>query len=137
MSVWMQSAPYDLRGSDWNQRRDTLGDTVVNLIEEYAPGFKNSILHRQILTPFDLEQEYGLTGGHSTMPKWLSTKSSSCARFPVGRAITRRSKIFTSAVPARIPAAALPASPAITPPRKSSRIVLAKSSFHLGFFRLP
>jgi phytoene dehydrogenase-like protein len=37
---------------------------VVNLIEEYAPGFKNSVLHRQILTPLDLEQEYGLTGGH-------------------------------------------------------------------------
>ena len=42
MSVGMQSAPYDLRGSDWNQQRDTLGDTVVHLIEEYAPGFKNS-----------------------------------------------------------------------------------------------
>jgi phytoene dehydrogenase-like protein len=64
MSVGMQSAPYDLRGSDWNQQRDTLGDTVVHLIEEYAPGFKNSVLHRQILTPLDLEQEYGLTGGH-------------------------------------------------------------------------
>ena len=64
MSVWMQSAPCDLRGSDWNQRRDSLGDTVVNLLEAYAPGFKNLILHRQILTPLDLEQEYSLTGGH-------------------------------------------------------------------------
>ena len=64
MSVWMQSAPCDLRGSDWNQRRDSLGDTVLNLLEAYAPGFKNLILHRQILTPLDLEQEYGLTGGH-------------------------------------------------------------------------
>ena len=64
MSIWMQSAPYDLRGSDWSQQRDTLGDTVVNLLEEYAPGFKNSVLHRQILTPLDLEQEYGLRGGH-------------------------------------------------------------------------
>jgi len=64
MSVWMQSAPCDLRGSDWNQRRDALGDTVVNLLEAYAPEFKNLILHRQILTPLDLEQEYGLTGGH-------------------------------------------------------------------------
>jgi len=64
MSIWMQSAPYDLRDGDWNERRDTLGDTVVNLLEEYAPGFKNSVLHRQILTPLDLEQEYGLRGGH-------------------------------------------------------------------------
>lgn len=64
MSVWMQSAPYNLRNADWNEARDGLGDTVANLIEEYAPGFKNSILHRQVLTPLDLEQTYGLTGGH-------------------------------------------------------------------------
>ncbi len=64
MSVWTQFAPYDLRGSNWNNQRDTLGDTVVDLIEEYAPGFKDSILHRQVLTPLDLEQDFGLTGGH-------------------------------------------------------------------------
>lgn len=63
-SVWMQSAPYHLRGSDWNSQRDLLGDTVINLIDDYAPGFKNSILHRQVLTPLDLEQTYGLTEGH-------------------------------------------------------------------------
>jgi phytoene dehydrogenase-like protein len=64
MSVWMQSAPYHLRESNWPRQRDALGDTVVNIIEEYAPGFKNSILHRQVLTPLDLEQTYGLTEGH-------------------------------------------------------------------------
>lgn len=64
MSVWMQSAPYRLRESNWNAQRDTLGETVANVIEEYAPGFKNSILHRQVLTPLDLEETYGLTGGH-------------------------------------------------------------------------
>ena len=64
MSVWMQSAPYQLRESNWNNQRDVLGDAVVNVIEDYAPGFKNSILHRQVLTPLDLEQIYGLTGGH-------------------------------------------------------------------------
>jgi phytoene dehydrogenase-like protein len=64
MSVWMQSAPYHLRETGWDQQRSLLGDTVVNVIEEYAPGFKNSILHRQVLTPLDLEQVYGLTGGH-------------------------------------------------------------------------
>jgi len=64
MSVWMQSAPYDLRDSNWHDQRNALGDIVVNLIEEYAPGCKNSILHRQVLTPLDLEQTYGLTGGH-------------------------------------------------------------------------
>lgn len=64
MSVWMQSAPYHLREGDWNSQRDLLGDTVINLIEGYAPGFKNSILHRQVLTPLDLEETYGLTEGH-------------------------------------------------------------------------
>lgn len=64
MSVWMQYAPYDLRQSNWHGQREVLGDTVVDLIEEYAPGFKDSILHRQVLTPLDLERVFGLTGGH-------------------------------------------------------------------------
>jgi phytoene dehydrogenase-like protein len=64
MSVWMQSAPYKLREGTWQEQRDTLGDTVLDVIEEYAPGFKSSILHRQVLTPLDLEETYGLTGGH-------------------------------------------------------------------------
>jgi len=64
MSIWMQSAPYHLRDGDWQQQRDALGDAVIDTIEEYAPGFKASILHRQILTPLDLEETYGLTGGH-------------------------------------------------------------------------
>jgi phytoene dehydrogenase-like protein len=64
MSVWMQYAPYHLNGHDWHEQREALGDVVVNLIEQYAPGFKNSILHRQVLTPWDLEQVYALTEGH-------------------------------------------------------------------------
>jgi phytoene dehydrogenase-like protein len=64
MSVWMQYAPYHLKGRSWSEEREALGDTVVNLIEDHAPGFKNSILHRQVLTPLDLEETYGLTGGH-------------------------------------------------------------------------
>lgn len=64
MSVWMQSAPYHLRDDDWQQQRDALGDAVIDAIEDYAPGFKDSILHRQVLTPLDLETEYGLSEGH-------------------------------------------------------------------------
>ena len=64
MSVWMQSAPYHLRDGDWQQQRDALGDAVIGAIEDYAPGFKDSILHRHILTPLDLETEYGLSEGH-------------------------------------------------------------------------
>ena len=64
MSVWMQSAPYHLRDGGWQQQRDALGDAVIEAIENYAPGFKSSILHRQILTPLDLENEYALGEGH-------------------------------------------------------------------------
>jgi phytoene dehydrogenase-like protein len=64
MSVWMQSAPYHLKESNWNDQRQALGDRVTDLLETYAPGFKNSILHRQVLTPLDLEQTFGVTGGH-------------------------------------------------------------------------
>jgi phytoene dehydrogenase-like protein len=64
MSVWMQSAPYHLKESNWNDQRQALGDSVTDILESYAPGFKNSILHRQVLTPLDLEQTFGVTGGH-------------------------------------------------------------------------
>jgi phytoene dehydrogenase-like protein len=64
MSVWMQSAPYALRESNWHEQRDPLGDLVINVIEQHASGFKNSVLHRQVLTPVDLEEVYGLSGGH-------------------------------------------------------------------------
>lgn len=64
MSVLIQYAPYDLRESTWNQQRDTLGNMVINLLDEYAPGFKDSVLHRQVLTPVDLEETFGLTEGH-------------------------------------------------------------------------
>jgi phytoene dehydrogenase-like protein len=64
MSVWMQSAPYHLKEGNWNDQRQALGEGVTDILESYAPGFKNSILHRQVLTPMDLEQTFGVTGGH-------------------------------------------------------------------------
>jgi phytoene dehydrogenase-like protein len=66
MSVFVQYAPYKLKdGADqWPKHREAFGDTVVNTIEEFAPGFKQSILHRQVLTPWDLEQNFGLTEGN-------------------------------------------------------------------------
>jgi phytoene dehydrogenase-like protein len=64
MSVWAQAAPYHLTSGDWAGERDGLGDIVAATIENYAPGFRNLILHRQILTPLDLEQRFALTEGH-------------------------------------------------------------------------
>jgi phytoene dehydrogenase-like protein len=64
ISIWMQYAPYTLRQGTWPEEREKLGDAVIDLVEQYAPGFKSSIMHRQVLTPLDLEQHFSLTGGH-------------------------------------------------------------------------
>jgi phytoene dehydrogenase-like protein len=63
MSIYMQYAPYKLKG-DWNSQRGALGDAVVNTLAEYAPSLPGLVLEGQILTPKDLEDTYGLTGGH-------------------------------------------------------------------------
>src|ERR1700722_6779440 len=64
MSIYMQYAPYKLKGSDWDSQRVALGDTVVKTLAQYAPNLPELILTHQIITPQDLEDTYGLTGGH-------------------------------------------------------------------------
>lgn len=62
MSIYMQYAPYKLKG-DWEEQRKALGQTVVQTLTQYAPNLPELILTHQILTPHDLEEKYGLTGG--------------------------------------------------------------------------
>jgi phytoene dehydrogenase-like protein len=70
MSVIAQYAPYVLRGhrgqpaADWDVARENLGDTIISVVESVAPGIGKLVTHRQVLTPLDLERQYGLTGGH-------------------------------------------------------------------------
>lgn len=65
MSVFVQYVPPKVHGKPWtNELRDQFGQTVVNQIEEYAPGFKDLILHMEVRTPQDLEEEVGLTEGN-------------------------------------------------------------------------
>jgi phytoene dehydrogenase-like protein len=64
MSCFVQYAPYHLREGNWDDQREAFGDTVVNTISEYAPNLKDIILHRQVVTPLDLEREWGLTEGN-------------------------------------------------------------------------
>ena len=64
MSIYMQYAPFKLKGTDWNTQREALGDTVIKTLSEYAPDLPGLIEARQIITPQDLEETYGLTGGH-------------------------------------------------------------------------
>jgi phytoene dehydrogenase-like protein len=63
-SVFVQYAPYHLRDGSWEQEREKLGDVVVDTIAEYAPNVRDAIVHRQVLSPFDLEQRFGLTHGN-------------------------------------------------------------------------
>jgi phytoene dehydrogenase-like protein len=62
MSIYMQYAPYKLKG-DWESQRKALGQTVVQTLAQYAPNLPELILTHQIITPQDLEDIYGLTGG--------------------------------------------------------------------------
>ncbi len=62
MSVYMQYAPYKLKG-DWEEQRKALGQTVVQTLAPYAPNLPELILTHQIITPLDLEEVYGMTGG--------------------------------------------------------------------------
>ena len=64
MSIYMQYAPYKLRDADWGSQREALGDAVVRTLAEYAPELPGLIEAREVITPKDLEQTYGLTGGH-------------------------------------------------------------------------
>jgi phytoene dehydrogenase-like protein len=64
MSVYMQYAPYTLKNSDWESQHKALGETVVKAMAQYAPNLPQVILRHQIITPKDLEETYGLTGGH-------------------------------------------------------------------------
>ena len=64
MSIHVQFAPYKLKEGDWTGRRDEFADNVIEQLEKYAPGLRDSIVARQVITPRDLEETYGLSGGH-------------------------------------------------------------------------
>jgi len=73
LSCFVQYAPYHLKGrpeglrdedASWDEKRDAFGDTVIDTIAEYAPNIRDIILHRQVLTPLDIERQFGLTEGN-------------------------------------------------------------------------
>jgi phytoene dehydrogenase-like protein len=65
MSCFVQYAPYDLEpGTTWDEQRDAFGETVIDTIAEYAPNIRDIILHRQVLTPLDIERDFGLSEGN-------------------------------------------------------------------------
>jgi phytoene dehydrogenase-like protein len=64
MGIFLQYTPYRLAEGSWRERKERYADRVMDLIEEYAPGFQSLVRHRQVLSPLDMEEIYGLTGGN-------------------------------------------------------------------------
>jgi phytoene dehydrogenase-like protein len=64
MSIFVQYAPYHLTGGWTDAKREAFGDAVVDTLARYAPNIKSRILHRQVLTPADIERITGLSEGN-------------------------------------------------------------------------
>lgn len=64
MNIFCQYAPYRLREGNWDQEKEVFADRVLDVLAEYAPNIKNAVLHRHVLSPADLETEFGMTGGN-------------------------------------------------------------------------
>lgn len=64
MSCFVQYAPYKLAEGNWDEKREAFGDNVINTVAEHAPNLKNIILGRQVLTPLDMERDFGLSEGN-------------------------------------------------------------------------
>jgi phytoene dehydrogenase-like protein len=64
MSCFVQYAPYNLAEGTWDEQRDAFGDAVIDAIAERAPNIRDIILHRQVLTPLDIERTFSLTEGN-------------------------------------------------------------------------
>jgi phytoene dehydrogenase-like protein len=105
LSCFVQYAPYKLRaGLSWDTEKEKFGDTVVETIAQYAPNIKDLIIGRQVVTPLDLEREWGLTQGNifqgelsleqlfflRPVPGWAQyrtrSRTSTCAARPPTRA---------------------------------------------------
>jgi phytoene dehydrogenase-like protein len=64
MGIFLQYAPYTLKGTDWDAEREPYADRVLEVIEQYCPNIRDIVVERQTLTPLDLERRFGLTGGN-------------------------------------------------------------------------
>jgi phytoene dehydrogenase-like protein len=62
--LFVQYAPYQLIGDDWDVRAEPFTERCIDTISAYAPNFRGAILHRQLLSPLELERRFALTGGN-------------------------------------------------------------------------
>ena len=71
MVLDVQFAPYRLAAGDWGDARERLAGAALRLAERALPGLSDRILHRAVLTPADLEGEFGLTEGAVTQGEMM------------------------------------------------------------------
>jgi phytoene dehydrogenase-like protein len=64
LSMFVQYAPYTLKGTTWDVERDRFADRCFDILNEYAPNFKRSVIDRRVFAPPDMEREWGITGGN-------------------------------------------------------------------------
>ena len=64
MSIYAHFAPYTLRGTTWDAARGSLQQAVMTTLARYAPGIESQVVAAQVLTPAELERDYGFWGGH-------------------------------------------------------------------------
>jgi phytoene dehydrogenase-like protein len=62
MNMFVQYGPNSL-GKKWDEIKESFADRCIDVLAQYAPNIKGAILHRQVLSPFDMEREYSITGG--------------------------------------------------------------------------
>lgn len=64
LSMFVQYAPYDLKGTSWDQEKDKFADRCFEILNEYAPNFKAAVIDRQVIPPPEMERQWGITGGN-------------------------------------------------------------------------
>jgi phytoene dehydrogenase-like protein len=72
MSSFVAYTPYELRESDWDAERQNLGDTVQRTLDSFFPGFSDLVLHREVVTPLDIERTVGLSEGNIFAGEFLA-----------------------------------------------------------------
>ncbi|HJZ53989.1 MAG TPA: NAD(P)/FAD-dependent oxidoreductase, partial [Gemmataceae bacterium] len=64
LSMFIQYAPYHLKGTTWEAEKDKFADRCFDILNEYAPNFRSSVIARQVIPPPEMERLWGITGGN-------------------------------------------------------------------------
>src|SRR5213594_3987370 len=63
LSIYSQYSPYRLRNGDWDDRKEDVGDTILDTLGQFAPNVPHAVEAREVISPLDMEREWGLPGG--------------------------------------------------------------------------